>query len=231
MKKLKKYCSVVAISMLLSSCYLCTAEKVKDYNRSGEAVYLPQDGKPHVYRKGDAFYLRGTSTRVERSGLATVSFYYSVDKRSGTYTPIPGAKEKTVFRKLGVNDYFWDKETGKFSLRFAWYNQGEWDDWQPALPKGAHPLNATIDMQFYNPPGGTYMLTGALEADGSAPIAPVLAFPIKWLVDVPATVVATTVYGVGSAIAMPVFIFSQQMQQVPPPPKQGDKQTDEAPRE
>lgn len=207
-----------ASTLLLSSCYLCTAEKVQDYNRSGEAVYLPKDGKPHVYRKGDAFYLRGTSTRVERSGLAMVSFYDTIDKRSGTYTTIPGAEEKTVFRKLGINDYFWDKKTGKFFLRYAWYNQGEWDDWQPDLPKGASPLNATIDMQFYEPPGGTYMLTGALEADGSAPMAPVLAFPLKWLVDVPATVVATTVYGVGSAIAMPVFILSQQMQQAPPPP-------------
>lgn len=206
-----------ACAFALSSCYLSTAERVQDWNRSCTAVYLPQDGKPHVYRVGDSFYLRGKSTTVARSGLALTSFYSTYDNCSGTYTPLLGVKERIVYRKLEKNDFSWIEEDRTFALVFNCH-KGVWDDWVTELPAGARPLNAEMYMSFFNPVGGSYIPSSALKNDGRCGVAPVLAFPLKWLVDVPVSCVATTVYGVGLAVATPVFIFSQQMQSAPPPP-------------
>lgn len=209
---------LTACTCLLSSCYLTTAERVQDWNRSCPGVYFADDGQPHVYRVGDDYYLRGTSTVLERRGMALTSFYYPAAECSGTFVPLPGAEEKTVYRKLGKNEFVRSDDGKVFSIYYSCAVRGAWDDWVPELPAGARPVRTELDFSLFSTPGGKYVRAGAFEKDGRSPVAPVLAFPLKWLVDVPVTCVASTVYGLGCCVATPFVIYSQQLQPEPPPP-------------
>lgn len=129
----------VLCTMGLSSCVLQTHRRVLDTAMAYDGIVVLDNA---VYRAGDRYYVQGVQTTLRRSErkLIDCPVLRALDpapEKTGTYTILPNAPRKTVYRELSLKKGIKPLERTSYACYPMGHRNSPPDDDAPVWPEGS----------------------------------------------------------------------------------------------